>query len=95
MTPDLTDSTQCQLSTLEREILVEYFLKSNDRKLIDIEVGIWIGGGSTLHLLRKIARSGKGYLWGVEADNSIYESMIHNIGVAIPERLRMYAQERK
>ncbi len=76
---------QGQLSNVERKILVEYFLKSDDRPLIAIEVGTWMGGGSTLHLLREIVRGGKGHLWGVEADKSIYDAMINNIGAAIPE----------
>jgi hypothetical protein len=90
MTLHPTDSIQGQLSIIEREILVEYFLKSDESPLIAIEVGTWMGGGSTLHLLREIARIGKGHLWGVEADNSIYESMIHNIGAAIPEGLPFF-----
>lgn len=50
-----------------------------------LEVGTWLGGGSTLHFLRALHANGQGHLWGVEADRSIYERMLENIRTAAPE----------
>lgn len=52
-----------------------------------LEVGTWLGGGSTLHLLRALEQNGEGHLWGIEADRSIYEAMLANIGSAAPAAL--------
>lgn len=50
-----------------------------------IEVGTWLGGGSTLHILRALEKNGAGHLWGVEADRSIYDQMLSNIKAGAPE----------
>ena len=50
-----------------------------------VEVGTWLGGGSTLHILHALHQRGAGHLWGVEADRSICDRMIANIRAAAPE----------
>jgi len=57
---------------------------------VAVEVGTWLGGGSTLLILNYFVTSGSGHLWGVEADEEIYERMISNIGSAIPEALKHF-----
>lgn len=81
------DPIQGQLNSTERKILIEYLLKGDKPPQIAIEVGTWLGGGSTLHILRELVRLGEGHLWGIEADKSIYESMISNIRSALPRSL--------
>ena len=80
-------SSQGQLNTTERAVLIKYLLKGDKPPQIAIEVGTWLGGGSTLHILRELVRLGKGHLWGIEADKSIYEAMISNIRSALPGSL--------
>ena len=80
-----TDSIQGQLSSKERELLVDYLLKGGNPPQVIVEIGTWLGGGSTLHILRELVRQGTGHLWGVEADQSIYDGMVANIRSAIPE----------
>ena len=82
--------TQGQLNTAERTILIEYLLKGDKPPEIAIEVGTWLGGGSTLHILRELVRQGKGHLWGIEADKSIYEAMLSNIKSALPSSLNYF-----
>ena len=43
------------------------------------------GVEGTLHLLRALEANGCGRLWGIEADRSIYESMLANIKAAAPD----------
>jgi len=50
-----------------------------------VEIGTWLGGGSTLHILRALERNATGHLWGIEADRSIYDQMLANIRLAVPE----------
>lgn len=51
---------------------------------VALEVGTWLGGGSTLHILRALEKNGQGRLYGIEADRSVFEQMIANIRSAIP-----------
>jgi predicted O-methyltransferase YrrM len=74
-----------QLSDRERRILTDAILQAPKKPERIIEVGTWLGGGSTLHILRAIERNGTGHLWGVEADRSIYEQMLANIRRAAPD----------
>jgi len=73
-----------QLNQIEREILVSALLDSPKRPEVAIEVGTWLGGGSTLHILQVFQQQGGGHLWGIEADRSIYDKMIENIQTALP-----------
>lgn len=74
-----------QLNATERRILTDAITRVNRPPQIVIEVGTWLGGGSTLHILRALQQNGAGHLWGVEADRSIYDRMIANIRAAAPE----------
>lgn len=74
-----------QLNPTERRLLSEGITLAKKRPEVVIEVGTWLGGGSTLHILRALQQNGIGHLWGVEADRSIYDRMIANIRAAAPE----------
>ncbi len=74
-----------QLSGEERRLLSEAILHSNPKPETVIEVGTWLGGGSTLHILQALQQNGCGHLWGIEADHGIYERMLANIQKAVPE----------
>lgn len=74
-----------QMNTEERRILREAVLNAIPKPLTVVEVGTWLGGGSTLHLLRALEETGQGHLWGIEADRSIFEAMLANIRSAAPE----------
>jgi hypothetical protein len=74
-----------QLSSGERQLLTDAILKFPRKPRVVLEVGTWLGGGSTLHILRALHQNGQGHLWGIEADRSIYNRMIANIQRAAPE----------
>lgn len=74
-----------QLNYEERRIITAAVLEVKQKPKVVLEVGTWLGGGSTLHLLRALEQNGVGRLWGVEADRSIYDEMIKNIRTAAPE----------
>jgi len=74
-----------QLSLQERELLTSTIRDMPVKPRIVVEVGTWLGGGSTLHILRALHENGEGHLWGVEACKDVYEKMITNISAAIPE----------
>lgn len=74
-----------QLNAEERRLLSDAILRESPKPQVVVEVGTWLGGGSTLHILRALETNGLGHLWGVEADRSIYERMIENIRQAAPE----------
>ncbi len=78
-------SIEGQLSQEERLLLTEAILQANPKPEIVVEVGTWLGGGSTLHILQALHKNGTGHLWGIEADPSIYERMLANIQKAAPE----------
>lgn len=79
-----------QLNPDERRILTEAVIKSPRKPQVILEVGTWLGGGSTLHLLRALEQNGEGHLWGIEADRSIYDAMLANIRAAAPEALHRF-----
>src|SRR5438132_670463 len=74
-----------QLNAKEREILTSAILHGPSKPEVVLEVGTWLGGGSTLHILRALQQNGVGHLWGIEADPAIYDRMIQNIERAAPE----------
>lgn len=74
-----------QLNSRERELLARAVFETTAPPKIVLEVGTWLGGGSTIHLLRALEERGEGHLWGIEADRSIYDQMIENISLAAPE----------
>lgn len=75
---------QGQLNERERQLLVEAITQAEPKPETVIEVGTWLGGGSTLHILRALEKNGKGHLWGIEADRSIYDRMLANIRESAP-----------
>ena len=76
-----------QLNAVERRLLTEAIIGAAEKPKVLLEVGTWLGGGSTLHILRSLEHNGLGHLWGVEAYQSIYEQMIQNLRAAAPAAL--------
>ena len=79
-----------QLNAEERRIVTAAVLEAEQKPKIILEVGTWLGGGSTLHLLRALDKNGAGGLWGIEADRSTYDGMLKNIRTAAPEALSRF-----
>ena len=79
-----------QMNPEERRILQEAILSGPKKPEVVLEVGTWLGGGSTLHLLRALERNGIGRLWGIEADRSIYDRMLENVRMAAPEAMHRF-----
>ncbi len=73
-----------QLNEVERRLITEAITQAAKKPVVAIEVGTWLGGGSTLHILRALELNGAGHLWGIEADRSIYQRMLANIREAFP-----------
>jgi predicted O-methyltransferase YrrM len=76
-----------QLNSEERRIITTAVLDAAQKPKVILEVGTWLGGGSTLHLLRALDQNGAGRLWGIEADRCTYDEMLKNIRIAAPEAL--------
>jgi predicted O-methyltransferase YrrM len=79
-----------QLNAAERHRLIEAIANSARPPRAVLEIGTWLGGGSTVHLLRALERRGNGHLWGVEADRSVYERMVANLRAAAPEAVHRF-----
>jgi hypothetical protein len=79
-----------QLNAEERRIVIAGVQDASTKPKVVLEVGTWLGGGSTLHLLRALEQNGAGHLWGVEADRSIYDQMLENIRAAAPEAIHRF-----
>src|SRR6266705_5323718 len=79
-----------QLNAKEREILIQAIVGAPVAPRTVLEVGTWLGGGSTLHILRALEKNGKGHLWGIEADHSIYERMLANLKAEAPEMINRF-----
>jgi predicted O-methyltransferase YrrM len=79
-----------QLNATERRLITEAILGAAKKPNIALEVGTWLGGGSTLHILRALEQNCAGHLWGIEADRSIYEHMLANIRAADPEAAQRF-----
>ena len=79
-----------QLNETERRMLTEAITSAPVKPEVVIEVGTWLGGGSTLHILRALEKNGQGHLWGIEADRSIYDRMLANIRAAAPEACKRF-----
>ena len=84
MTQTVTDG---QLNERECQILIAAICDAAKKPQVVLEVGTWLGGGSTLHFLRALHKNNEGHLWGIEAVRSIYDRMIQNIRTAAPEAL--------
>jgi hypothetical protein len=74
-----------QLNSVERQILTDSVLQAPEKPEVIVEVGTWLGGGSTLTFLRALHQNGTGHLWGVEADRSVHDRMIANLTSLEPE----------
>jgi predicted O-methyltransferase YrrM len=79
-----------QLNAEERRILTAAILDAPTKPQVIIEVGTWLGGGSTAHFLRALQQNGAGHLWGIEADRATYEKMLENIRAAAPEAVHRF-----
>ena len=79
-----------QLNASERRFLTEAITLAPKKPEVVIEVGTWLGGGSTLHMLRALEENGAGHLWGIEADRSVYERMLANIRAGAPEAAKRF-----
>src|SRR5260221_7077276 len=80
-----SDAIEGQLNAGERGFITSAILNAVKKPQVALEVGTWLGGGSTLHILRALEQNGAGHLYGIEADSSIYERMVENIRKAAPE----------
>src|ERR1700733_7497248 len=79
-----------QLNPQERSFITNAILNAAMKPRVALEVGTWLGGGSTLHILRALEQNGIGHLYGIEADSSIYERMVANIRKAAPEPAKRF-----
>lgn len=73
-----------QLNAAERQLITDAICGAAKKPVVAIEAGTWLGGGSTLHILRALEQNGTGHLWGIEVDRSIYDRMLANIRAAAP-----------
>lgn len=90
-TPSTESPIEGQLNAEERRILTDAVRQGPRPPRVVLEVGTWLGGGSTLHLLRALQANGEGHLWGIEADRSIYERMLANLRAAAPEAVTRFS----
>ena len=74
-----------QLNSEERALLRDSILNAPKKPEVVLEVGTWLGGGSTVTFLRALHQNGTGHLWGVEADPEVYERMMKNLTTLAPE----------
>jgi predicted O-methyltransferase YrrM len=74
-----------QLNPAERQLLADSILKASKKPEVVVEVGTWLGGGSTVTFLRALHQNGTGHLWGIEADRNIHDRMMANLTTLAPE----------
>ncbi len=74
-----------QLNAEERRLIFSAIVDPATKPKVALEVGTWLGGGSTVTILHALQQNGDGHLWGIEADRSIYEQMLKNIRGAVPD----------
>jgi predicted O-methyltransferase YrrM len=79
-----------KLNAAERRLITEAIVGAAKKPLVAVEVGTWLGGGSTLHILRALEQNGAGHLWGIEVDRSIYERMLASIRAAAPVEAKRF-----
>lgn len=85
-----SDQLDGQLNAHERIILMRAITEASPKPRIAIEVGTWLGGGSTIHILRALEQNGEGHLWGIEADSTVYAQMVENIRRTAPESFHRF-----
>lgn len=86
----VNEDIEGQLNEAERKLIAEAIVTAQPKPKVAIEVGTWLGGGSTLHILRALEQNGEGHLWGIEADPAIYARMVQNIRITAPELLHRF-----
>src|SRR4051812_31718199 len=86
----MAESIEGQLNATERGILRAAVMERNPAPKVVLEVGTWLGGGSTIHFLKALQDRGEGRLYGIECDRSIYDRMIANITKAAPEAVHRF-----
>jgi predicted O-methyltransferase YrrM len=79
-----------QLNAAERQLLASAILGAPKKPKIIVEVGTWLGGGSSVHILNALEQNGQGHLWGIEADQAIFDQMIANLRKAAPAALHRF-----
>jgi hypothetical protein len=89
-TPFMVSLIEGQLNPEERQLLADAILQVAEAPQVVIEVGTWLGGGSTLTFLQSLGKNGTGHLWGVEADHSIYDRMMANLKAHVPDLLHHF-----
>ena len=77
-----------QLNEKERTIITRWVKELKPETAV--EIGTWLGGGSTLHILRALESNGRGHLWGIEASKDIYDRMVANIRSAGEELMARF-----
>ncbi len=87
----MQNQVEGQLSATERELLTAAVRSGPRPPKVALEVGTWLGGGSTAHILDALENNGAGHLWGIEADRGIYEKMIHNLEQAVPVAVHRFS----
>jgi len=87
---DISGHIEGQLNEVERRLLVEAITTARPKPRTVIEVGTWLGGGSTIHILRALEQNGEGHLCGIEADSTVYAQMVENIRRAAPESFHRF-----
>lgn len=78
-----------QLNDREKSLIVNWVEKLQPERAL--EIGTYVGGGSTIHILHALERNGRGHLWGIEASKPIYEEMVRNITSAGPQLLPRFS----
>ncbi len=85
-----SSAVDSQINSAECRLLTDAILAAPTPPKIVLEVGTWLGGGSTFHFLRALEANGEGHLWGIEADQNIYERMLENVRGAVPEAVNRF-----
>jgi len=84
------DVMEGQLSAWERDFITSAILNAPSKPRVALEVGTWLGWGSTLHILRAMEQNQTGHLYGIEAVSSIYTQMVENIRKATPDGAKRF-----
>jgi predicted O-methyltransferase YrrM len=79
-----------QLSSVERELLVDAIRNVRPKPQRVIEVGSWFGGGSTIEILKVMRTLNEGHLWGIEADPATYRELAANLPQLFPEESKRF-----
>jgi predicted O-methyltransferase YrrM len=88
--PEPASAIEGQLNARERAFIFDTIVNAPVKTQVALEVGTWLGGGSTLHILRALEKNGRGHLYGIEADRSVYERMVAGIRAAAPEAAKRF-----